>query len=506
MELEKIEEAMEEIIKKLSNSNNHANHQHLSAVTTNTSATTNKPHALRLLHFGVSNNNSSNNFVGQANTAAETSNGGIGILRSNNSNSNNKIRLTLETSAGEFLGNLLSLDFSNNNSVDASNVSRQTMSHSVEAIHPTQVSVVDMIRSHLWASSTWTQRSRLLERFSIFLQEQLHLSPDQPVEASLDWTLPMFVESTETAATTKLGYTKSLSALWHRLGHSTPITQMYAASLRAAGAMIPEHQAVAATQPQVERLLKRAEDVDARLMAGLFLMWKTASRFDDVARVTRASLLVLEDDEIIVSWGDRTKSTRSDPFRASAWTVVRHQQSMEPVVRALRQLQDDEALIDSSTADLVRWLKRDDATAQLTAHSFKRGALNTLMMKAATGVVDVLRIPVLAKHQHAASQFPAVTLRYVDPVAAARAMRTQELTIHLECLLPEEQRRQQFLRQVALVSEFDEETPFLEQIENVNSNNAARQQPTLNAEFRAPTVMQRVRERHRLEWQQQQQE
>lgn len=305
-------------------------------------------------------------------------------------------------------------------------------------IRTLQRTVITSIKA-MWAESTWSARRNLMRRFNEF--RQLNNITDI---ANLDWAICLFVESTATAATTRLNYSKHLAALYRRMDQRLPITAMHQAALRSTGGLIPQHQAVPAMPAHVNLLLERAVAMGPRLIAAIFLLWKTASRWDDVRNICRTSVVPsgLKDSELIIAWGDRTKTTRGDPFRASSWTVVQHTQSMRQIVETLQQLQnqEDETLIDWSTDEFVKWVQaQDPSTSALTAHSFKRGALSYLVGLAANGApVDLTLLPVLAKHK-TTFDFPSITIRYLAETAdTARILRTQDLTKFLPCDLPGE--------------------------------------------------------------------
>ena len=195
-----------------------------------------------------------------------------------------------------------------------------------------------------------------MRRFNAF-REQHSLSD----LVHLDWAICLFTESTATSASTRLTYSKHLAALFRRMDQHLPITSMYQAALRSAGGLVPQHQAVPAMPAHVDLLLERALAMGPRLVAAIFILWKTASRWDDVRNIRRASLPPsgLSSQEIVISWQDRTKTTRADPFRASGWTVIHHGQPMDQIVDTLRQLQqlqeeDDETLIEWSTDDFIK--------------------------------------------------------------------------------------------------------------------------------------------------------
>ena len=345
-----------------------------------------------------------------------------------------------------------------------------------------QLQVQRLIR-HIWADNTWNQRANLYRRFSAFCKE--HRLED--LDETLDWAIPLFVESTETLPSTRLTYSKHLSALFHRMGHVTPIVQSYQCALRAVGGLIPQSQAVPATIEQVDRLLLRAISEDRRLHAALFLAFKTASRWDDILGIKGCSVSFNTPEEIIIDWRDRTKTTRADPFRASSWAVVRHHAPMDTVSNTLAQLEPEEPLLDATlweTSRLVQWLRKEAQTEELTAHSFKRGAVAILAKKSTDGLLLLELIPRLAKHK-TPTDFTPTTLRYIaDPSVAARLMGTQAATILLECSpYPHEARyfelpnweaqndegpQQELPRQQAWVADFAGNRP-IDRVRNKNS-------------------------------------
>lgn len=363
---------------------------------------------------------------------------------------------------------------------------------------------------YIWAESTWASRVNLVDRFNKFCADNSILDPLQ----CLDWAITTFVESTGTAPSTRLTYSKQLGALYHRLGHVTPVLQMYQSSLRNSGALIPQHQAEPATQQQVEFLLKRAaRDEDPRLVAAIFLAWKTASRWDEISRIIGASILLANSQEIVIEWLDRTKSTRGDPFRATSWTVVRHDSSMASVAATLSELADDETLTDLSTEQMVRHLRRYPETEQLTAHSFKRGVVDILFEKAANLELDGRTlVPLLAKHKSVLTDMPSVTLRYgSNRVAIARTLGTQEATLRVPCRLPEHQPPTPPQVPLELNNNFHDY--MMEFADNQQPEQQQEQQQprrdrwaSIQGSLPGSTVMARVRQRRAIEQQQQQQQ
>ena len=69
---------------------------------------------------------------------------------------------------------------------------------------------------------------------------------------------------------------------------------------------------------------------------------------------------------------------------------------------------------------------------QLTAHSFKRGAVDYLLKAAEQGILDPRLIPLVAKHQDHLHDFPSSTLRYTsNPQSFARVLGTGQASMLL---------------------------------------------------------------------------
>ena len=297
--------------------------------------------------------------------------------------------------------------------------------------------VVTAVRN-IWASSTWTSRAQLHQRLITFAATH---SIDSTSEETIDWLIPLFVESTAVTTQSKLTYAKQLGALFRRMGNTLPVCSMYCAALRAAGALIPTRQAAPASDEHVDRMMVRARAAGLpRLEAALFLMWKTASRADEILRPTGASFLEATDAQIVIEWLDRTKATAADPFSTRAWTVVHHDMPMTSIVATLRQLPQEELLLDWTTEQLVDWFRRDPRTAHLTAHSLKRGAIHVLTTMIVGRKLDLELLPRLAKHKQPLEFVTSTTLRYIpDRITAALMLRTHEATVLIPCAprLPE---------------------------------------------------------------------
>ena len=95
--------------------------------------------------------------------------------------------------------------------------------------------------------------------------------------------------------------------------------QMLAKTLVRAGAMIPTHQACPITKDQIQYLLPKMTPLMEIVM---LVAYKTASRAGEVAKMRRRDVIILRPDRIIIDWGQRTKATRSQPYRPDTFTVI----------------------------------------------------------------------------------------------------------------------------------------------------------------------------------------
>lgn len=237
-----------------------------------------------------------------------------------------------------------------------------------------------------------------------------------------------------TIPSSKLTYVKHLTALYKRQEHQLPLCSIYATALRGL-ASVPMHQARPASHINIDRMLQRASADSERLQAAIFVMWKTASRWDEISRLTKESFILVTDQEIIVEWMNNTKTTRLDPWRSSTWTVIHHPAPMTQYANTINSLQAEERLIELSTSQFVDWMQKDPQTRFLTAQSIKRGALSLLVQFVIANQLDMALLPRLAKHKMSIDVLPATTFRYLDDkVSLARMMKTQDASMLLPCL------------------------------------------------------------------------
>lgn len=282
--------------------------------------------------------------------------------------------------------------------------------------------------SKIWAESTLNNRNRLWTRLNEFAAtHKLDLS------TNLDWVIPMYCEHTaresSTIASTRLTYAKSFAAIATRLSTQVPITRMYMSGLRSFGADRPTAQAPAMWPQHVFEFALRALTVPvvgARLYTTIFIMWKTASRFDEVARLTSKQLTFMDNNStIIIDWSNRTKSSRLDPNRHDTFIKLAHlPQLPAPVITALQtELPRLAQLMSHTDSWFNKWLHKAQATSTFgtarpySGHSFKAGSVQMLSELAVAGHISMPTISLLAKHKvDNVNGISTTTLRYIrDP-------------------------------------------------------------------------------------------
>ena len=294
-----------------------------------------------------------------------------------------------------------------------------------------ETSVMAMI-SKIWADSTLNNRNRLWTRLNEFAATH-----NFDLSTNLDWIIPMYCEHTaresSTIPATRLTYAKSFAAIATRLSTQVPITRMYMSGLRANGADRPTAQAPAMWPDHVFEFALRALTVPVvgtRLYATIFIMWKTASRFDEVARLTSKQLTFLDNNStIVIDWSNRTKSSRLDPNRHDTFIKLAHlPQLPAPVITALQtELPRPSQLMVHTDSWFNKWLHKAQATAtfgsakQYTGHSIKAGAVQVLSEMAISGHISMPTISLLAKHKvDNVNGIASTTLRYIrDPTTKA---------------------------------------------------------------------------------------
>lgn len=293
------------------------------------------------------------------------------------------------------------------------------------ALHHTTQSVINVIKG-MWAVSTWSTYARLWREMHEFIAR------NNLQAASMDDNITTFVESKRRTCipSTRLTYTKALVAIAHRLGERTYLTGMYQTGLRALGAEVATNQAppLRSEHLQAVQLRLREQRNGDRALAAFYIAWKSASRWDEISRLTGASFVHISTDEIIVHWGSETKASRLNPNRSDSLVVIKNTDGNPRwIVDLLQKLEPDELLTTWPTDRMAAFLRTIDS--RLSAHSIKAGALAVLLQALEHNLVTWEIVQRIAKHRIAAD-VSSTTIGYVkrNLVTLARALQTSKAT------------------------------------------------------------------------------
>lgn len=278
----------------------------------------------------------------------------------------------------------------------------------------------------LWSKSTWEQRDYLFRRFlnsAEYSAPALMNLPLQLRACAFVANIPRLKPSS------RVNYTSSLKAILDALGHPTPDMALYSKAIRSGDTDNEINQALPLTYPHFTQILHALCRTDAYTGLAFWIAWKTASRWADVLALTRRNFIHISENEIILHFGNLTKSTKLSPFDQRTLTVIHDTGSMIQVVQLLSRLPLATPLTTWTTEKLGAFAQ-DVTKVHYTAHSIKRGSLLHLLHRIETQ--DLTILPILAKHA-SPELIPSSTIRYLsgDLAQLARLLGTQKLTVLL---------------------------------------------------------------------------
>lgn len=300
------------------------------------------------------------------------------------------------------------------------------------------LSLIASALSPMLAESTWYNRANLLNHLYNFLALPAS-RPELPLETRI--CLFLLKERSHCSASTKLNYAKSFRAMAHAIGmqgeHPTLNMLIKAFSVLAASAPIRQAQLATIEQLAEANCRAKLEDKNPPLAHAIYLCVKTCSRWGDLVNLTKENFTInhpdLEDNEILVLWGTKVKTSRFRPFKATGFTIVKEEkcpQQMVELKEYIRKLKKDQKFCPKTSDQMLKWLKKKKSTSNLTCHSFKRTALDILASAVVRGELHPTLLPLMAKHQDKNLQYmPESTIRYIaNKVALAKILKTQEAT------------------------------------------------------------------------------
>jgi hypothetical protein len=210
----------------------------------------------------------------------------------------------------------------------------------------------------------------------------------------------------------------------------------YRSGLTAMNNGIPVKQAVPATDSHMVALLDNLPVEQALIV---WMAFKTASRMGEVLKLNTSQIHFRHRDptRFAIAWGITTKSGRKSPFDFRNFTMVEvRSDELRWSIHLMNMPENSpltpfpESLAGSQRDKLVRRIRK--VCPQLSAHSFKRGAMTKLLpLMKKNGVLPAL-LPRLLKHKGEAEPVPATTIRYgADPYDVAELGETGVLTLLL---------------------------------------------------------------------------
>ena len=267
--------------------------------------------------------------------------------------------------------------------------------------------------SLMWASSTWSGRRFSFQRYQEFARRHNY---DPIMQIDFAGSLWVASQRNETPPSTRLKYATDLASIASRLGFQASILRMAQAGLRSSGALLPTHQASPLTPPDLRLLRSRldTERLRDQLEALMFIMWKSASRYDEAAHVTADRILRITPTQIYLYWADQTKTTRADPHREDMFVIIEHQPEIPESIRnTLANLLPGEQLFPRTVSWFDLWLRTALPERHVTAHSFKAGALSILAQCVSDKRLDPKFMSMLARHKLAQPTLQPTTIRYL---------------------------------------------------------------------------------------------
>lgn len=308
-----------------------------------------------------------------------------------------------------------------------------------------------------WAPKTWQKKRRLIDivatAFGAPIGDILQLAPDliavifcQAIEDKLEEGTIKYGTAQEYAGK----FASLLPMINPRvLPSDVAMLRAFSASFQREGAAFPTDLAVPMDQETVRSLINNPR-LDVDLRSGIFLAWKTVSRWDDIYLLELPLRLLPPGNQLFINFLDNTKTSGEKPYDPRFLAIVDwgYPDSTVPPPDVLHHLTYDEGLLclkwpTSEIEKLLRPIpvpascfnvKLPKATMKLrdhfTAHSEKRGAIRLAYARLLevhsdpdTAMKIVMRI---SKHANPRKEeVSADQIRYLlDALPVAQALQT----------------------------------------------------------------------------------
>ena len=224
-------------------------------------------------------------------------------------------------------------------------------------------------------------------------------------------TAALFAVAAGQKPKTVYGLAKRLSAMLGHLGAEQGEVRGVVAATRAQGAAIPD--APAGNPVPRHRVLEWVEALIAEgrigVAAAALLALKTASRWEEVSRVSHVNFPHLDSAEVVVDWHIVPKARRAQPFVPSKWCFVTGP-GTALLAALLRHLGRFDRLTPMSAGDVdAEWARRPRLSGW-TTRGIKQWAVGHLYARSPP--LDKIAISRVLKHANPRDEVPAVTLTY----------------------------------------------------------------------------------------------
>lgn len=293
------------------------------------------------------------------------------------------------------------------------------------------------------APSTWSSRITVWKDAHRFLRTQgircpaLKAGPPRDPSGLVLWlhTVP--------TASTRYAYAKALKA-WYAT-YMMPVPPLLDRVTCALGRAASRFRPKQAWPISKRELLQFARTLPPWTRLGVWLAWKTHSRWSEISRLTRRCFLRVHEEGIVIAFATHhtpevtgVKTAHISRFKMRHFVVVVASESENATMSwACRMLMSVPALsskklFDWTTArletamakiplrDELKTLMREEAAwpdpprrhLHYTAHSIKMGAMEMTTRNVALGLLPPSAIPAIAKHKSAAEVIPDQSVRY----------------------------------------------------------------------------------------------
>jgi hypothetical protein len=277
----------------------------------------------------------------------------------------------------------------------------------------------------MWADSTLKGRRGLVERWIQWCSTNETELDDQSA------VLFCLAISTRTP-NSQLQALKDMSGTFLRLGLPHDNLKTAIAMMNAQGCNIPMKQAAPMEKAHLIEYLSNDQRLTWQMVLAMKIAWKTASRWDEVAHLTRSHFIHLSPTEVIIDWFTLPKGRRPNPYVPSRYTVIVGDWT-EDICRLASEMHPTWTLSTWTTSRLDMYWKTVQPMARFhyTAHSFKRGAWKHLLKAIADNKIEMPPhiLSTLMKHKSPHDALSNQDIRYNgDSIDLARYLGTQRAT------------------------------------------------------------------------------